>query len=130
MNLFLDKDYTTYIESYTRRVEMEIDHSKFLSFVSNLKYTTHEVMGTNDLSQRYKNVNQNGAVFTWQFKSNKHQYKEYKVKFTSLDNVFGDVGGILEVITFLFGMFLLPIAEINFIVTNQSKKEEIDLVIG
>ena len=55
---------------------------------------------------------------TWQFKNDPLQFRDYEVKYTSLDSIFGDVGGILEVTTFIFGMFLLPIAEITFITQN------------
>ena len=47
-----------------------------------------------------------------------------------MDSILGDVGGILEVSLFLFGFFLFPFSEINFVTCHQSKKEEIDLIIG
>ena len=52
----MDSNKTLYMMSYLRRVEVKIDYSPVLSFIKTSEYTAHEVVSTEDLTYKFRNL--------------------------------------------------------------------------
>jgi len=49
------------------------------------------------------------------------------IKYYAFDEIFGLIGGHLELTTMIIGIFIFPYSELVFVADNSSKKEEMEL---
>jgi zinc transporter ZupT len=70
-----------------------------------------------------------GIHFIWEFEKVSHSYLEVGTKRKTVDEMLGMVGGVMGLLFSFFGYFMHPLSTIEFVIANQSAKEEINLVM-
>jgi len=63
----------------------------------------------------------------WEFKHDYTEAKRVEIKYYALDEILGFVGGNMNIVMCIVRMFMIPYSLNKFVVTNSSKKEEIEM---
>jgi len=66
-------------------------------------------------------------LFLWEFTGDYTFKRKVEIKYYALDELLGFAGGNLSLLLVFASYFLTPYSLVNFVISNSSKKEEIEL---
>jgi len=100
---------------------MEVDSNYLISDMppNRRDFTLHDVASTKDLTYTYRNLKMaEGTFFIWKFVKDCTFRRDLTIKYSSLDELFSNIGSIIEMVLMIFAFFIIPFAQMNFVMKN------------
>ena len=114
------------------KVDFEIDYNRWISDITVKEPTIHQIQGEKTISSDKFEKHEFGEdlIFLWEFKSDVTSKRYVTMKYYALDEIMEFIGGNMGLFISLVGILVVPFGEMEFVIDNSSKKEEIELHMG